>query len=83
LDAITDACKTGQKIEDDEVNDSYEINIFKYEILKVCVERILSEYETTDDTLGVIGGQELNISFKFAFNTLLIHNIIILNETNE
>jgi len=48
----------------------------------VCVERILSEYETTDETLGVIGGRELNLSFKFAFNTLLIHNIII-NEIDE
>ena len=82
IDAITNACKTGKKIKDDNDNETYEINIFKYEMLKVCVERVLNEFEQpVDDDLGSQYTTDLSTSFKFAFNTLIKNNIIIEDET--
>jgi len=49
----------------------------------VCIERVLNEYEPTDEKLGAFADSSINISFKFAFNTLLINNIIKEHETDE
>lgn len=48
-----------------------------YELLKMCIERVLNEYENTDDELGVFGSKETSLSFKLAFNTLIKNNILI------
>ena len=83
LDAITEACKTGSKIKDDEGNETFEINIFKYELLKLCVERLLNEYDQEGDGIEAIIQNNISISFRFAYNTLLKNNIIIEDETDE
>ena len=87
LDAVTEKCR----IEDvdfdfDENGDPIEpvggsVNIFKYEILKMCVDRALGEYETTDD-VAFFGADKLPVSFKIAFNTL-IKNEILIEESND
>jgi hypothetical protein len=59
-----------------------ELNVFKYEIFKSCIERILSEYEDVDEKLGVLGMESSNISFKLAYNTLLKYNILIEDDSN-
>jgi hypothetical protein len=58
-----------------------EINIFKFEIIKACIERTLGEYESNDDDLPAFAEKGLSPSFKLAFNTLLKYNI--LKEENE
>lgn len=83
LDAITEACKTGSRIKDDDGNESFEINIFKYELLKLCIERLLNEYEPNDEAMGAFQTKDVSVSFKFAYNTLLKNNIIIEDETDE
>jgi len=57
-----------------------EINIFKYEIIKTCIERVLNEFEETDEKLGEFGESNLSISFKIAFNTLIKYEILILED---
>jgi hypothetical protein len=54
-----------------------EINLFKYEIIKSCIERILSEFTEVDNELGPFAENNLTISFKIAFNTLIKHDILI------
>jgi hypothetical protein len=82
IEEVTNACKTGNKTQDDDGNDTYEINIFKYELLKLCVERILNEYEKEDSELaGYNSNNDVSLSFKLAFNTLIKNNIIIEDET--
>ena len=56
--------------------DNYTINIFKYEIIKMCLDRVLSEYEDDNDELVVYNKKE-NISFNIAFNTLIKYEILI------
>ena len=47
-----------------------ELNVFKYEIFKGCVERLLNELSEPDPELEIFGGQKFGISFKIAYNTL-------------
>jgi len=59
-----------------------ELNVFKFEVFKSCVERILSEYEEVDEKMGLLGAEDSNISFKLAYNTLLKYNILIEDDSN-
>lgn len=60
-----------------------EINAFKYELFKSCIERVLSEYpeNTDDDILGAFTEKPTSTSFNIAFNTLLKYEI--LNEYDD
>lgn len=80
LDSIHKRCQTGATVISEDGTESTEINIFKYEILKVCLERILNEYQEVDDNLGPFGEESLSVSFKFAFNTLIKYQILIEDE---
>jgi hypothetical protein len=58
-----------------------ELNVFKFEVFKACLERALNEYEEADEKLGVFAENSTSISFKIAFNTLVKYDI--LKEENE
>ena len=77
VDGITKKCQTGDTLENEDGTKSLEINIFKYEIIKVCLERVLNEYEEVDEELGALAEEGLSISFKIAFNTLIKYEILI------
>jgi len=83
IDEILKTCKSEGKKEDvdytsEETNDVLEINIFKYEILKYCIERVLNNVdEIVDEELPLYAQSELSTSFKLAFNTLIKYNILI------
>jgi len=56
-----------------------ELNVFKFEIFKSCIERILL-YEYTDDKdddIAMFQAKTLPLSFVIAFNTLLKYEILI------
>ena len=76
IDGITEKCRTGNVIKDDE-GETLEINIFKYEIIKMCLERVLNDYEDVDEEMGVFGGNNVSVSLKIAFNTLIKNGILI------
>lgn len=76
IDGITEKCRTGNTIKDDE-GETLEINIFKYEIIKMCLDRVLNDYEDVDEEMGVFGGNNVNVSLKIAFNTLIKYGILI------
>jgi hypothetical protein len=77
IDGITEKCRTGNTIKDDEDNETLEINIFKYEIIKMCLDRVLNDYEDVDEEMGVFGSNNVNVSLKIAFNTLIKYGILI------
>lgn len=89
LDAVTDRCRIEsiKKYEEDEEEDenSGSLNIFKYEIVKMCLERVLGEYDEEDDDSNIFGAKRASQSFKIAFNTLIKYEILIeeLNEDDE
>jgi hypothetical protein len=43
----------------------------------MCLERILSEYQEIDEQMGAFATNEMSLSFKLAFNTLLKNEILI------
>lgn len=61
-----------------------QIDLFKYEIAKMCVQRVLSDEfipedsDYQDETLASITSKDENkpVSYKIAFNTLLNNGII-------
>ncbi len=48
-----------------------------YEILKMCIERVLNEFDETDEDMGPFGQKDTTLSFRLAFNTLIKNNILI------
>lgn len=63
-----------------EEDDEQQINIFKYEMLKMCIQRIFDEFENPENDMGVFGSKTSAISFTTAFNTLIKYNILIEND---
>lgn len=59
-----------------------ELNVFKFELFKSCIERALSEFPTDDqkEDISIFAERDTSISFKIAFNTLIKYNILIEEE---
>ena len=79
IDEIIRVCETSKKSEPDSdpESEASEINIFKYEILKFCLDRILNDIDDNiDEKIPFYAQSELSISFKIAFNTLIKYNIL-------
>ena len=45
IDGIVEKCKTGGTISDEDGKDVIEINVFKYELIKMMLERVLNEFD--------------------------------------
>ena len=69
-------------IKEDDGSESLEVNIFKYEVIKMCLDRILGEFQEQENEMDVLMGKDNNISFNIAFKTL-IKNKILIEDTNE
>jgi hypothetical protein len=79
IDGITEKCRTEPTIKEDdnEEEEPLQINIFKYEIIKMCLDRVLNDYDEVDEEMGLFGSNNLNVSLKLAFNTLIKYGILI------
>ena len=75
IESITDRCKIIGT--DDDGNESTEVNIFKYEVLKMCLDRVLNEIDEVDEELGHLATRNSTTSFKLAYNTLIKYEILI------
>jgi hypothetical protein len=62
---------------DDDAKATIEVNIFKYEIIKMCLDRLLNDFDDADEEMNLLGVGSVNISLKIAFNTLIKYNILI------
>lgn len=77
IDEMIRICETSHESE----TESTEINIFKYEILKFCIDRVLNNIdENIDEEIPIYAQSELSVSFKIAFNTLIKYNILTEDE---
>lgn len=64
---------------DEESSPTTEINIFKYELIKMCIDRVLDEGESIDNNFAGLQSSNIPVSFNLAFNSLLKSNIILEN----
>lgn len=88
LEAITNICRInehdqnsvqtedGEEVDEKDKNE-ITINLFKYEVLKMMVDRVLNEIDEVDEEMGVFARNTTTVSFRLAFNTLLKYGIII------
>jgi hypothetical protein len=79
IDGIVEKCRTGGTILDEDGKDVIEINVFKYELIKMMLDRVLNEFddERDDDVLSSLKETPGSMSYNIAFNTLLQYGIII------
>lgn len=79
IDGIIEKCKTGGTLKDEEGADVIEINVFKYELIKILLDRVLNDFEDgMDDEMDIFSkAQSSSKSFNLAFNTLIQYGIII------
>ena len=81
VDKIIQKCRpapgeTGQN-DDAEGEKFNELNVFKFECYKACLDRVLSEYQIEeDDAMAAFTTKTTNVSFGIAFNTLLKNEIL-------
>jgi hypothetical protein len=80
LTEVTERCKISKDNDDDE---GMSINVFKFDIIKMCIERILTEFNDSEEDIDILGNQKHSISFKIAFNTLIKNNILVEDEDDE
>ena len=80
VDGLISKCKTGGTITDDDGKEVTEINVFKYEILKMMIDRVLSEVDEVDEEMGLFAKNTTTVSFRLAFNTLVQYGVIIEDE---
>ena len=76
IDLLMDKCKIeSQEQEEDKTH----LNVFKYEIYKMFLTRLLDEYEDNEST-GLGSLTDTPISFNIVLNTLLHEKIIKILE---
>ena len=74
FDKITEKCEIKKS---EETEGGLEINVFKYELIKMCIERIFSDgYENEDDEMSKFNPTAYSLSFKIALYTLIKNEII-------
>jgi hypothetical protein len=76
FDAVTEKCRTRGSLNDED-GEPVEINVFKYDLIKMCIERVINDFEEPDEGMGVFGKSDLTPSFKIAFNTLIKNEILV------
>ena len=78
IDGMIDKCRTGGTLQDEDGKDVMEINVFKYELLKMMLDRVLNEIDDIeeDDVLSSLKQSSGSVSFNLAFNTLIQYGII-------
>lgn len=88
VDAIIEKCRPvyveETKNEGDEISEEQklELNVFKFDCYKACLDRVLSEYQEDPDEQDVAAftNKSTNPSFGIAFNTLLRKEMIKKDE---
>ena len=66
--------------DDDDDDDDIQINVFKFDIIKMCIDRVLNNYDENDDISSMYSE---NKSFKIAIATLIKNKILIELEDED
>jgi hypothetical protein len=64
----------------DDYEDDIRINVFKFDIIKMCIDRVLNNYDENDDISSMYTE---NKSFKIAIATLIKNKILIELEDED
>jgi len=76
VDKIIEKCRPVYEKEEEIDERQLELNVFKFECYKSCVERVLSEYQDEEDGVSAFTNKSSSPSFGIAFNTLYKNEIL-------
>jgi hypothetical protein len=77
LDSIVDVCNMNLNTKDEDGNDVLELNVFKYELIKMMLERVINDYDDSEEDDDIFSkDMSASKSFNLAFNTLVQYEII-------
>ncbi len=86
LDKVTETSELIVETIDPETEESGEnpkmeqtINVIKYDIVKQCIDTLLTEQGGGDDAMGLFS-TDISLPFKFSFNTLIKYGILVKHE---
>jgi len=80
FDRIVDKCKINGIVEDNDEDIEtipLEINVFKYEMIKMCLDRVINDFQEGEDDTLLKGFKNEDISFQLAMNSLIKSEILI------
>jgi hypothetical protein len=79
VDGIIEKCKTGGMLQDEDGKEVIEINVFKYELIKMLLDRVINDFDDEmEEDLDIFSKNQSNSkSFNLAFNTLIQYGIIL------
>jgi len=82
VDKIIDICRPSEQPEPEGDGErQVELNVFKFDCYKVCLDRVLSEYQEEDDQdVAAFTNKVNNPGFAIAFNTLEKNKILMRYE---
>ena len=82
MDKIIEVCRPIEQPEPVEGEErQVELNVFKFDCYKVCLDRVLAEYQDDDDQdVAAFTNKVTNPGFAIAFNTLEKNEILKRNE---
>lgn len=68
--------------EEYEETDTMQINVFKYEMIKMCIERVFNDFDSNEDNMIPTFSKESQ-SYKLAFATLIKNKILVEFDEND
>lgn len=83
VDKIIEKCRPFDPTEKSSEGDErqIELNVFKFDCYKACLDRVLSEYQEEDDQdVAAFTNKVNNPGFAIAFNTLEKNEILMRDE---
>lgn len=80
FDKITEKCE----IKKSDEAEALEVNVFKYELIKMCLQRVLEDgYEGEDGDISSFKMDNRSVSFKIALYTLIKNEILLEYDEEE
>lgn len=75
----TEICKIGETTDENGQMNTL-INSYKYDMIKMCIDRIIETDEEVDEENMLYGVNETTASYRLAFNSLLNSDILKIKE---
>ena len=76
MDKIIEKCRPVHDVEEEVDERQLELNVFKFECYKSCIDRVLNEYVDEEDGITAFTSKASTPSFGIAFNTLYKNQIL-------
>ena len=65
VDGIIEKCKTGGMLQDEDGKEVIEINVFKYELIKMLIDRVINDFDDEmEEEMDIFSKNQSNSKWK-------------------